>query len=131
LKIRFLKDRYKVATLSRGYKRRTKGYILAGENSTALEIGDEPMQFHLNHPEISVAVGEERIEAIPQLLFDRPDTEIIILDDAFQHRAIQAGLNIILTDYNNLYSRDFFLPTGDLRDRRQCTKGRYHCSYQM
>jgi len=112
-----LKDRFKVATLSRGYKRRTKGYILADEKSTALEIGDEPMQFHLNHPEISVAVGEERIEAIPQLLYDRPDTEVIILDDAFQHRSIKAGLNIILTDYNNLYSRDFFLPTGDLRDQ--------------
>jgi len=112
-----LKDRYKVATLSRGYKRRTKGYILAGDNSTALEIGDEPMQFHLNHPEITVAVGEERIEAIPQLLFDRPETDVIILDDAFQHRAIKAGLNILLTDYSNLYSRDFFLPTGDLRDQ--------------
>ncbi len=117
-----LKDRYKVATLSRGYKRRTKGYILADENSTALEIGDEPMQFHLNHPEISVAVGEERIEAIPQLLFDRPETELIILDDAFQHRSIKAGLNIILTDYNNLYSRDFFLPTGDLRDQSSSAK---------
>lgn len=112
-----LKDRYRVATLSRGYKRRTKGYILADENSTALEIGDEPMQFHLNHPELSVAVGEERIEAVPQLLYDRPDTQVIILDDAFQHRAIIAGLNILLTDYNNLYSNDFFLPTGDLRDQ--------------
>jgi tetraacyldisaccharide 4'-kinase len=117
-----LKDRFKVATLSRGYKRRTKGYILAAENSTALEIGDEPMQFHLNHPEIAVAVGEERIEAVPQLLFDRPDTEVIILDDAFQHRSIKAGLNIILTDYNNLYSRDFFLPTGDLRDQPSSAK---------
>jgi tetraacyldisaccharide 4'-kinase len=117
-----LKDRFKVATLSRGYKRRTKGYILADGKSTALEIGDEPMQFHLNHPEISVAVGEERIEAIPQLLFDRPETEVIILDDAFQHRSIKAGLNIILTDYNNLYSRDFFLPTGDLRDQAGSAK---------
>ncbi len=117
-----LKDRYKVATLSRGYKRRTKGYILAGENSTALEIGDEPMQFHINHPEIAVAVGEERIEAIPQLLFDRPDTQVIILDDAFQHRSIKAGLNILLTEYNNLYSRDFFLPTGDLRDQPSSAK---------
>jgi len=117
-----LKDRFKVATLSRGYKRRTKGYILADEKSTALEIGDEPMQFHLNHPEIYVAVGEERIEAIPQLLYDHPETEVIILDDAFQHRSIKAGLNIILTDYNNLYSRDFFLPTGDLRDQGSSAK---------
>lgn len=112
-----LKEQYKVATLSRGYKRRTKGYLLASASTTALEIGDEPMQFYLKHPEISVAVGEERIEAIPQLLYDRPSTEVIILDDAFQHRAIKAGLNILLTDSQNLYIDDFFLPTGDLRDQ--------------
>jgi tetraacyldisaccharide 4'-kinase len=112
-----LKDRYQVATLSRGYKRRTSGYILAKEESTALEIGDEPMQFHLKHPEIAVAVGEQRIEAIPQLLYDRPNINVVILDDAFQHRAIIAGYNILLTDCNNLYSSDFFLPTGDLRDQ--------------
>jgi tetraacyldisaccharide 4'-kinase len=112
-----LKDQFKVATLSRGYMRRTKGYLLANNTTTALEIGDEPMQFYLKHPEVSVAVGEERIEAIPQLLFDRPDTEVIVLDDAFQHRSIQAGLNILLTDCQNLYTDDFFLPTGDLRDQ--------------
>ena len=111
-----LKDQFKVATLSRGYKRKTSGYALADENSTALEIGDEPMQFHLKFPGIPVAVGEERVEAIPQLLHDRTDTQVIILDDAFQHRAIKAGLNILLTDYNNLFTRDFYLPTGDLRD---------------
>ncbi len=114
--VSLLKDTCQVATLSRGYKRRTKGYILADENSTAVEIGDEPMQFHLRHQEIAVAVGEERIEAVPQLLYDRPSTEIIILDDAFQHRSITPGFNILLTDYSNLYTRDFYLPTGDLRD---------------
>ncbi len=114
--VRLLKDQFKVATLSRGYKRRTKGYALAGKNSTALEIGDEPMQFHIKFPEIPVAVGEERLDAIPQLLHDRPETQAILLDDAFQHRAIKAGLNILLTDYNNLFTRDFYLPTGDLRD---------------
>lgn len=113
-----LKDQFKVATLSRGYKRKTTGYALADENSTALEIGDEPMQFHLKFPGVPVAVGEERVEAIPQLLHDRPDTQVVILDDAFQHRAIKAGLNILLTDYNNLFTRDFYLPTGDLRDLR-------------
>jgi tetraacyldisaccharide 4'-kinase len=111
-----LKDKFKVATLSRGYKRKTKGYTLADESSTALEIGDEPMQFHLKFPDIPVAVGEKRIEAIPQLLHDKPETQAIILDDAFQHRSIKAGLNILLTDYNNLFTRDFYLPTGDLRD---------------
>ncbi|MBI3140035.1 MAG: tetraacyldisaccharide 4'-kinase [Sphingobacteriales bacterium] len=111
-----LKDQFRVATLSRGYKRKTKGYALAGKQSSALDIGDEPMQFHQKFPEVPVAVGEERIEAIPQLLHDRPGTEVIILDDAFQHRSVRAGLNILLTDYNNLFTRDFYLPTGDLRD---------------
>ena len=111
-----LKRKFNVATLSRGYKRKTKGYVLADENSTALDIGDEPMLFHLKFPDIAVAVGEERLVAIPQLLQDKPNTQAIILDDAFQHRAIRAGLNILLTDCNNLFTRDFYLPTGDLRD---------------
>lgn len=112
-----LKPHFPIATLSRGYRRRTSGYVLATESSTSIEIGDEPMQFHLSHPEIAVAVGEKRIEAVPQLLYDRPDTKLIILDDAFQHREIKAGMDILLTDYSNLYTRDFFLPTGDLRDQ--------------
>lgn len=114
--IALLQNRFKVATLSRGYKRRTKGYVLASEQTSALDIGDEPMQFHLKYPEIPVAVGEQRLLAIPQLLHDHPETEIILLDDAFQHRRIQPGCNILLTDYNNLFTRDFYLPTGDLRD---------------
>lgn len=117
--IRILKNDYSVATLSRGYKRKTKGFGIANENTTALEIGDEPMQFHLKFPEITVAVGEERLDAIPQLLHDRPETQIIILDDAFQHRTVRAGLNILLTDYKNLYSRDLLMPAGDLRDIRK------------
>lgn len=118
LLVKQLKDRYKVATLSRGYKRKTKGYALANDETTAIDIGDEPMLFHQKFPDIPVAVGEERMVAIPQLLHDRPETQVIILDDAFQHRAIKAGFNILLTDYNNLFTRDFFLPTGDLRDMR-------------
>lgn len=113
-----LHNKKKIATLSRGYKRKTKGYALAGPTTTAIDIGDEPMLFHKKFPDVPVAVGEERLVAIPQLLHDRPDTEVIILDDAFQHRRIQAGFNILLTDFNNLYTRDFFLPTGDLRDSR-------------
>lgn len=120
--VRLLKDRFNVATLSRGYKRKTKGYSLAGPTTTALEIGDEPMQFHLKFPEVPVAVGEERIVAIPQLLHDKPETQAIILDDAFQHRSVRAGLNIVLTDYNNLFTRDFYLPTGDLRDLKSSYK---------
>lgn len=111
-----LKDEMSLAILSRGYKRKTTGYSLAGEKTTALEIGDEPMQFHLKFPDVAVAVGEERIFAIPQLLHDKPDTKAIILDDAFQHRTVKAGLNILLTEYSNLFTNDWFLPTGDLRD---------------
>lgn len=117
-----LKGKYKLATLSRGYKRKTKGYALANEQTTAIDIGDEPMQFYKKFPDVPIAIGEERLVAIPQLLHDRPDTQVIILDDAFQHRAIQSGLNILLTDYNNLFTRDFFLPTGDLRDARSSYK---------
>lgn len=120
--IEVLSPTFKVATLSRGYKRKTKGYALAKPDTTALEIGDEPMQFYLKYPDIAVAVGEERIVAIPQLLHDRPDIDLIILDDAFQHRDITAGLNILLTQYNDLYTRDFFLPTGNLRDQRDSAK---------
>lgn len=114
--IRLLRQQYKTATLSRGYKRKTKGYAIADENTTALEIGDEPMQFHNKFKDVAVAVGEERLVAIPQLLHDRPQTQAILLDDAFQHRTVKAGLNIVLTAYNNLFTRDLMLPAGDLRD---------------
>ena len=117
-----LKDKFRVATLSRGYKRKTRGYALANETTTSLDIGDEPMLFHQKFPGVPVAVGEERLVAIPQLLHDKPDTQVIVLDDAFQHRAINAGLNILLTDHSNLFTRDFYLPTGDLRDLRSAYK---------
>jgi tetraacyldisaccharide 4'-kinase len=120
--VKNLQHQTNVAVLSRGYKRRTKGYALAGPATTALDIGDEPMQFHNKFPDVTIAVGEERIVAIPQLLHDRPDTKVIVLDDAFQHRAIKAGFNIVLTNYDNLFTRDWFLPTGDLRDERTSYK---------
>lgn len=114
--VSFLQKDFQTATLSRGYKRKTKGFAIANEASTAIDIGDEPMQFHRKFPELIVSVGEERLVAIPQLLHARPDTEVIILDDAFQHRQVRAGYNIVLTDYRNLYTRDLMLPAGDLRD---------------
>jgi tetraacyldisaccharide 4'-kinase len=117
-----LKQTFQVAVLSRGYKRKTSGYTLATRESTALEIGDEPMQFFNKFPDVTVAVGEERIVAIPQLLHDKPTTQVIILDDAFQHRSVTAGFNILLTDFNNLYTRDWFLPTGDLRDQTKSAR---------
>lgn len=120
--IELLQPHFKIGTLSRGYRRKTKGYALANANTTALEIGDEPMQFHIKHPEIAVAVGEERIVAIPHLLQDKPDLQVIILDDAFQHRMVKAGFNILLTECSNLYTSDLFLPTGDLRDEKSSAK---------
>ena len=117
-----LLQKYKVAVLSRGYKRKTKGFAIAQENTTAIEIGDEPMQFHKKFPEAIVAVGEERLIAIPQILFQHPKTEVILLDDALQHRSVRAGFNILLTEYDNLYTRDFMLPMGDLRDTKSESK---------
>lgn len=120
--ISILKSKYQIATLSRGYKRKTKGFAIANAETTALEIGDEPMQFFQKFPEVTVAVGEERLIAIPQILHQRPNTEVIILDDAFQHRSVRPGFNILLTEYNNLYSRDLMFPAGDLRDIRMSSK---------
>ena len=120
--VRMLKQDYITATLSRGYKRKTKGFTIANENTTAIDIGDEPMQFHQKFPDITVAVGEERLVAIPQILHAKPETEVIILDDAFQHRQVRAGLNILLTQYNDLYINDFILPAGDLRDVKSSAK---------
>lgn len=120
--IGLLKNRYRTATLSRGYKRKTKGFAIADADTTPIEIGDEPMQFHQKFPDVVVAVGEERLVAIPQLLHQRPETQVIILDDAFQHRYVKAGLNIVLTEFKNLYTRDFVMPSGDLRDNRSSIK---------
>ncbi len=114
--VSMLKSHFNIATLSRGYKRKTKGFAIADKNTTAIDIGDEPMQLHVKHPDITVAVGEERLVAIPQLLHAIPQTEVIILDDAFQHRQVRAGFNILLTDYKNLYYKDFLIPAGNLRD---------------
>jgi tetraacyldisaccharide 4'-kinase len=108
----------RVAILSRGYGRKTKGYILANKHSTAAKIGDEPYMYYDQFPLIKVAVGEKRILAVPKLLQDAPKINVIILDDAFQHRAIKPSINLLLTDYNNLYSDDYFLPTGNLRDEK-------------
>ena len=117
--VRLLHKKYKVATLSRGYKRKTKGFYIANENTTTVDIGDEPMQFYRKFHDITVAVDEDRVMGIPKILNDRPETEIIILDDAFQHRQVAAGLNILLTECDNLYTRDFLLPAGRLRDEKK------------
>ncbi|MEO6818754.1 MAG: tetraacyldisaccharide 4'-kinase [Ginsengibacter sp.] len=120
--IRLLKENYNVAVLSRGYKRKTKGFVIADNQTTAIDIGDEPMQMHLKFADVTIAVDEERVVGIPLILQANSATDVIILDDAFQHREVIAGLNILLTDYNNLYTRDILLPAGDLRDRRHSSE---------
>ena len=116
--IRLLSDKYKVATLSRGYKRKSEGFILANETSNAEILGDEPFQFYKKFPQIKVAVDANRKNGIEQLFSQHNKPEIILLDDAFQHRKVKAGFYILLTSYNDLFSDDFMLPTGNLRESR-------------
>jgi len=117
--IRLLQYRYRVATQSRGYKRRTQGFILADANANAVKIGDEPMQYHMKFPDLAVSVAEERMTGIPQLLGLRPDVEVVILDDAYQHRSVKAGLNILITDYSKPFYKDHVMPFGTLREGRK------------
>ncbi|MBB6610295.1 tetraacyldisaccharide 4'-kinase [Pontibacter sp. Tf4] len=116
--LRLLRN-YKVAALSRGYKRTTKGYILADETATAATIGDEPYQYHKDFPDVQVAVSEKRVAGVEQLLQLPMPPEVIVLDDAMQHRAIQPSLNLLLTDYNRLFYKDRILPAGLLRESRK------------
>lgn len=118
LLVALLKKNYSVATLSRGYSRKTKGYKEVTVLSTPEEVGDEPLQFKIKFSDITVAVAEQRIEGIPRLIYENPNIEVIILDDAFQHRTVKPGFNILLTEFNSLYAQDFFLPTGNLRDSK-------------
>ena len=140
--IRLLKDNYKLATLSRGYGRKTKGYLVAGEEESqesgvrsqgsivpgvppvpvvssvpggalATQIGDEPAQFKHKFPDITVAVCEKRVEGIQKLM---PDHDLVLLDDAYQHRAVEAGLSILLFDYNRINEPHLLLPAGNLRE---------------
>ncbi|WP_310023669.1 tetraacyldisaccharide 4'-kinase [Flavobacterium arsenatis] len=116
--IRLLSDKYKIATLSRGYKRKSEGFILADENANTEILGDEPFQFYQKFPNVQVAVDANRKNGIEQLLKQNGRPEIILLDDAFQHRKVKAGLYILLTAYNDLYADDYILPTGNLRESR-------------
>lgn len=114
-----LSESVKIAVLSRGYGRSTKGYQLANAKSTAKEIGDEPFQFHRKFSEIRVAVDANRVHGIEQLLQLTPAVELLLMDDGFQHRYVQAGCNMLLTAYDDLYSNDYLLPAGNLRESRK------------
>lgn len=111
--VRLLKDKYKIATLSRGYGRKTSGFLYVDTNSLSSESGDEPLQFKRKFRDITVAVCENRTEGILRL---EPDHELIILDDAFQHRSVKPGLNILLFEYGTLFKQQWLLPAGDLRE---------------
>lgn len=113
LLVSLLKDEYKIAVLSRGYKRKTKGYREVLANNLVEEVGDEPLQFKKKYPEITVAVCEDRQTGIEKLKYL---ADMVLLDDAFQHRKVKASVNILLTSFDKLYSDDCMLPTGNLRE---------------
>ncbi|MDD6803622.1 MAG: tetraacyldisaccharide 4'-kinase [Prevotellaceae bacterium] len=115
--IELLKDKAKVAVLSRGYKRRTRGFVIADDNATAKTIGDEPLQMKRKYgDDITVAVDRKRCHGIRQLISDEDGIDVILLDDAFQHRYVKPGVNILLVDYHRLIIYDKLLPAGRLRE---------------
>lgn len=115
--VRLLASAYPLATLSRGYGRRTKGFRMASPTDTADTIGDEPLQLYEKfHKNIMVVVGEQRTKAVPLLLAHHPGIRVLLLDDAYQHRAIGRHLNLLLTDFNHLFTKDLVLPAGRLRE---------------
>lgn len=116
--IRILYQYLHVAVLSRGYKRKTKGYLEVQPQHSASQVGDEPLQYKRKFPGVAVAVAESRSLAIPQLVQTHPEIQTILLDDGYQHREVVPGLNILLTEYSRLYTRDWFLPVGRLREWR-------------
>ena len=120
--IRLLAPNYKIATLSRGYKRKSEGFILADANSTAEILGDEPFQIHQKFPQIKVAVDADRKNGIEKLLSLKDKPEVILLDDAFQHRRVKAGFYILLSAFDDLFCDDYLLPTGNLRESRKGAK---------
>lgn len=122
--IRLLENKVKVAVLSRGYKRKSEGYVLADKDTTMAEIGDEPFQMKQKFPGIYVAVDAKRVEGINRLTSDKgtKDVDVILLDDAYQHRYVKPGINILLIDYHRLLTNDALLPAGRLREPKSATR---------
>ena len=120
--IRLLQPKYRLATLSRGYKRNTKGFLIADNNATALTLGDEPFQFFNKFEELIVSVDENRQNGISKLMELEHSPQVILLDDAFQHRKVKARFQLLLTSYDNLYCNDMVLPTGNLREPKSGAK---------
>lgn len=116
---KLFKDRMEMAVLSRGYGRKSSGFVLAQDKHSYREIGDEPLQLFKRHPDVIVAVDEDRRRGIRKLTNDHPDLDLILLDDAHQHRSVKPGFSLILTDYNHLYTEDYLLPVGNLRETKK------------
>lgn len=116
--VELLCQKYEVAVLSRGYMRKSKGFVLASTESTVEEIGDEPWQIKQKFPDVHVAVDKDRRHGIEKILSDKRtrNTQVIVLDDAFQHRYVKAGMNILLVDYHRMITEDRLLPAGNLRE---------------
>ena len=114
--VRLLSKEFKVATLSRGYKRSTSGFFLSNKDSTVSDIGDEPLQYRLKFKNIPVAVDEKRVNGINRIKEIHPETDVILLDDAYQHRKVNPGINILVTDSSKLYINDNVIPSGRLRE---------------
>lgn len=120
--VNYLRDKYNIAVLSRGYKRKTKGFLIAGPNNSALDIGDEPLQICRKFPDIIVAVHERRRKGIKIIMKTHPEVNLIILDDAYQHRFVKPGLNLLLTEYYKPFFNNFILPCGNLRESKKGSK---------
>lgn len=119
--IRLLKNQFKIGVLSRGYKRETTGFLTLNSDHTAIEVGDEPLQFFKKFEDVIVAVDANRVEGI-QKIVQQNTTEIILLDDAFQHRKVKGSFYILLTKFDDLFVNDYLLPTGNLRENRRGAK---------
>jgi len=120
--IRLLQNHVKIAIVSRGYLRKTRGFILADANSTVAKVGDEPMQYINKFKNVLVAVDEDRCHGIRKLMAEQPEMKAMILDDAYQHRYVKPGLTILLTDFHSLYTNDYLLPAGRLRESKKGAK---------
>ncbi|MDL2227293.1 tetraacyldisaccharide 4'-kinase [Bacteroidales bacterium OttesenSCG-928-K03] len=120
--IRKLSNNYKVVVLSRGYGRKSRGFRLVTPSDTIQNSGDEPLQIATKFENIKVVVQEDRNAGIKNIMKKIPDTEIILLDDSFQHRKVKPDINILLTDYFDLYANDFLLPVGGLREHKHEAK---------
>lgn len=113
---------FKPVVLSRGYKRELKGYIVVNQDHTAKEVGDEPHQLKSKFPEVPVIVAKNRVKAIQKIQQEIPEVDVVVMDDAFQYRYVQPGLNILTTEYTNPFPEDHLLPAGNLREPKHQKK---------